>query len=97
MKNGLFKVRLLNKEGKTSGSNGPLLDNMVVSKRVLGTVVRQTAVFAHRSLSQDSGPVGPMRRRKQKIDAIAKEFSPKQQPFNEFLSQLFFKKGEARV
>lgn len=94
MRNGLYKIRILNKEGKPFGSVGPLLDQMIVAKRVLGVMVRLTAISIHRLLSQDSGPISALRRRRQKIAQISKEYS-RPQPFDDFLTALFSKKLKA--
>ena len=50
--NGLYLIRIFKKEGV--GLFGPLLDEMIVSKHILGAALRQTALHASRVCNSKS-------------------------------------------
>ncbi|XP_035223369.1 ral GTPase-activating protein subunit beta-like isoform X3 [Stegodyphus dumicola] len=88
LESGLFQIKLQGPAGKMSIAL-PLVDGMVVSRRTLGTLVRQTALNMLRRKRLDADSCQPPHvRRKLKIqDAISKYNRKLSEP--EFLSSLF--------
>ncbi|XP_062853545.1 ral GTPase-activating protein subunit beta isoform X2 [Trichomycterus rosablanca] len=93
LKTGLFRIKLHGAMGKFSMVI-PLVDNMVVSRRSLGFLVRQTVINACRRKRLDSDSYSPPHvRRKQKIAEIVNRYRNKQlEP--EFYTSLFQEVGE---
>ncbi|XP_018581458.1 ral GTPase-activating protein subunit beta isoform X5 [Scleropages formosus] len=93
LKTGLFRIKLHGAMGKFSMVI-PLVDGMVVSRRSLGFLVRQTVINACRRKRLESDSYTPPHvRRKQKIAEIANRYRNKQlEP--EFYTSLFQEVGE---
>ncbi|KAJ8400593.1 hypothetical protein AAFF_G00393620 [Aldrovandia affinis] len=93
LKTGLFRVKLHGAMGKFSMVI-PLVDGMVVSRRALGFLVRQTVINACRRKRLESDSHNPPHvRRKQKIAEIVNKYRNKQlEP--EFYTSLFQEVGE---
>lgn len=66
---------------------------MVLSKRLLGEMVRRTAILAHRMLTMDRNPVAPLLIRKAKIEELVAGFG-KTMAYDDFLTYLFVKKQQ---
>lgn len=96
LKTGLFRIKLHGAMGKFSMVI-PLVDNMVVSRRSLGFLVRQTVINACRRKRLDSDSYSPPHvRRKQKIAEIVNRYRNKQlEP--EFYTSLFQEVGETSL
>lgn len=96
LKTGLFRIKLQGAMGKF-GMVVPLVDNMVVSRRSLGFLVRQTVINACRRKRLDSDSYSPPHvRRKQKIAEIVNRYRNKQlEP--EFYTSLFQEVGETSL
>ncbi|XP_072571548.1 ral GTPase-activating protein subunit beta isoform X4 [Paramormyrops kingsleyae] len=92
LKTGLFRIRLHGAVGKFN-MVVPLVDGMVVSRRSLGFLVRQTVINACRRKRLESDSYSPPHvRRKQKIAEIANRYRNKQlEP--EFYTSLFQEVG----
>ncbi|KAL1021288.1 hypothetical protein UPYG_G00011250 [Umbra pygmaea] len=95
LRTGLFRVRLLGAMGKFSMVI-PLVDGMVVSRRALGFLVRQTVINVCRRKRLESETYSPPHvRRKQKIADIVHRYRNKQlEP--EFYTSLFREVGEGK-
>uniref|UniRef100_A0A3Q3FK96 Ral GTPase-activating protein subunit beta n=1 Tax=Labrus bergylta TaxID=56723 RepID=A0A3Q3FK96_9LABR len=95
LKTGLFRVRLHGAVGKF-GMVIPLVDGMVVSRRALGFLVRQTVINVCRRKRLESDLYNPPHvRRKQKITEIVQRYRNKQlEP--EFYTSLFHEVGEGK-
>ncbi|XP_071767266.1 ral GTPase-activating protein subunit beta-like isoform X9 [Centroberyx gerrardi] len=95
LKTGLFRIRLHGAVGKFSMVI-PLVDGMVVSRRALGFLVRQTVINVCRRKRLESDLYNPPHvRRKQKITEIVQRYRNKQlEP--EFYTSLFHEVGEGR-
>ncbi|KAM9343162.1 ral GTPase-activating protein subunit beta isoform 3-T3 [Pholidichthys leucotaenia] len=95
LKTGLFRIRLHGAVGKF-GMVIPLVDGMVVSRRALGFLVRQTVINVCRRKRLESDLYNPPHvRRKQKITEIVQRYRNKQlEP--EFYTSLFHEVGEGR-
>ncbi|XP_010874093.3 ral GTPase-activating protein subunit beta isoform X2 [Esox lucius] len=95
LRTGLFRVRLHGAMGKFSMVI-PLVDGMVVSRRALGFLVRQTVINVCRRKRLESETYSPPHvRRKQKIADIVHRYRNKQlEP--EFYTSLFREVGEGR-
>ncbi|XP_036388548.1 ral GTPase-activating protein subunit beta-like [Megalops cyprinoides] len=93
LKTGLFRVKLHGAAGKFSMAI-PLVDGMVVSRRALGFLVRQTVINMCRRKRLESDSHNPPHvRRKQKITDIISRYRNKQlEP--EFYTSLFQEVGE---
>lgn len=88
LKTGLFRIKLNRNSGKYSLAL-PLVDGMVVSRRALGSLVRQTVVNVCRRRRLESDSYSPPHvRRKQKIVEIAQRYR-NQQLEPEFYASLF--------
>ncbi|XP_030632552.1 ral GTPase-activating protein subunit beta isoform X1 [Chanos chanos] len=96
LKTGLFRIKLHGAMGKFSMVI-PLVENMVVSRRSLGFLVRQTVINACRRKRLESDSYSPPHvRRKQKIADIVNRYRNKQlEP--EFYTSLFQEVGEASL
>ncbi|XP_076849474.1 ral GTPase-activating protein subunit beta isoform X2 [Brachyhypopomus gauderio] len=96
LKTGLFRIKLHGAIGKFSMVI-PLVDNMVVSRRALGFLVRQTVINACRRKRLESDSYSPPHvRRKQKIADIVNRYRNKQlEP--EFYTSLFQEVGETSL
>uniref|UniRef100_A0A3B4CHC8 Ral GTPase-activating protein subunit beta n=1 Tax=Pygocentrus nattereri TaxID=42514 RepID=A0A3B4CHC8_PYGNA len=96
LKTGLFRIKLHGAMGKFSMVI-PLVDNMVVSRRSLGFLVRQTVINACRRKRLESDSYSPPHvRRKQKIAEIVNRYRNKQlEP--EFYTSLFQEVGETSL
>uniref|UniRef100_A0A667ZDS2 Ral GTPase-activating protein subunit beta n=1 Tax=Myripristis murdjan TaxID=586833 RepID=A0A667ZDS2_9TELE len=96
LKTGLFRIRLHGAVGKFSMVI-PLVDGMVVSRRALGFLVRQTVINVCRRKRLESDLYNPPHvRRKQKITEIVQRYRNKQlEP--EFYTSLFHEVGEGRL
>uniref|UniRef100_W5K047 Ral GTPase-activating protein subunit beta n=1 Tax=Astyanax mexicanus TaxID=7994 RepID=W5K047_ASTMX len=96
LKTGLFRIKLHGAMGKFSMVI-PLVDNMVVSRRSLGFLVRQTVINACRRKRLESDSYSPPHvRRKQKISEIVNRYRNKQlEP--EFYTSLFQEVGETSL
>ncbi|XP_026068730.1 ral GTPase-activating protein subunit beta isoform X1 [Carassius auratus] len=96
LKTGLFRIKLHGALGKFSMVI-PLVDNMVVSRRSLGFLVRQTVINACRRKRLESDSYSPPHvRRKQKIAEIVNRYRNKQlEP--EFYTSLFQEVGETSL
>uniref|UniRef100_A0A672MQG2 Ral GTPase activating protein non-catalytic subunit beta n=1 Tax=Sinocyclocheilus grahami TaxID=75366 RepID=A0A672MQG2_SINGR len=94
LKTGLFRVKLHGALGKFNMVI-PLVDNMVVSRRSLGFLVRQTVINACRRKRLESDSYSPPHvRRKQKITEIVNRYRNKQlEP--EFYTSLFLEVRES--
>ncbi|XP_055767024.1 ral GTPase-activating protein subunit beta-like isoform X2 [Salvelinus fontinalis] len=92
LKTGLFRIRLHGALGKFS-MVVPLVDGMVVSRRSLGFLVRQTVINACRRKRLESDSYNPPHvRRKQKIAEVVNRYRNKQlEP--EFYTTLFQEVG----
>jgi len=90
LKSGLYHVRVF-KDNKPF-LIGPIMDTMILSKRLLGELVRRTSIFANRLVTQDKSIIAPMVSRKQKIDEFAKEFG-RNYAYDDYLTALFTKKA----
>ncbi|CAG01700.1 unnamed protein product, partial [Tetraodon nigroviridis] len=92
LKTGLFRIRLHGAVGKF-GMVIPLVDGMVVSRRALGFLVRQTVINMCRRKRLESDLYNPPHvRRKQKITEIVQRYRNKQlEP--EFYTSLFHEVG----
>uniref|UniRef100_A0A3Q3IWP6 Rap-GAP domain-containing protein n=1 Tax=Monopterus albus TaxID=43700 RepID=A0A3Q3IWP6_MONAL len=92
---GLFRIRLHGAVGKF-GMVIPLVDGMVVSRRALGFLVRQTVINVCRRKRLESDLYNPPHvRRKQKITEIVQRYRNKQlEP--EFYTSLFHEVGEGK-
>uniref|UniRef100_A0A8C7Z4B9 Ral GTPase activating protein non-catalytic subunit beta n=1 Tax=Oryzias sinensis TaxID=183150 RepID=A0A8C7Z4B9_9TELE len=95
LKTGLFRIRLHGAVGKF-GMVIPLVDGMVVSRRALGFLVRQTVINLCRRKRLESDLYNPPHvRRKQKITEIVQRYRTKQlEP--EFYTSLFQEVGEGK-
>ncbi|XP_063730875.1 ral GTPase-activating protein subunit beta isoform X1 [Eleginops maclovinus] len=95
LKTGLFRIRLHGAVGKF-GMVIPLVDGMVVSRRALGFLVRQTVINVCRRKRLESDLYNPPHvRRKQKITEIVQRYRNKQlEP--EFYTSLFHEVGEGK-
>ncbi|XP_068601913.1 ral GTPase-activating protein subunit beta-like [Brachionichthys hirsutus] len=95
LKTGLFRIRLHGAMGKF-GMVIPLVDGMVVSRRALGFLVRQTVINVCRRKRLESDLYNPPHvRRKQKITEIVQRYRNKQlEP--EFYTSLFHEVGEGK-
>uniref|UniRef100_A0A672NMV5 Ral GTPase-activating protein subunit beta n=1 Tax=Sinocyclocheilus grahami TaxID=75366 RepID=A0A672NMV5_SINGR len=96
LKTGLFRIKLHGAMGKFNMVI-PLVDNMVVSRRSLGFLVRQTVINACRRKRLESDSYSPPHvRRKQKIAEIVNRYRNKQlEP--EFYTSLFQEVGETSL
>ncbi|KAI2663943.1 Ral GTPase-activating protein subunit beta [Labeo rohita] len=96
LKTGLFRIKLHGAMGKFNMVI-PLVDNMVVSRRSLGFLVRQTVINACRRKRLESDSYSPPHvRRKQKIAEIVNRYRNKQlEP--EFYTSLFLEVGETSL
>ncbi|KAL2090574.1 hypothetical protein ACEWY4_012837 [Coilia grayii] len=96
LKTGLFRIRLHGAMGKFSMLI-PLVDGMVVSRRSLGFLVRQTVINACRRKRLESDSYSPPHvRRKQKMADIVNRYRNKQlEP--EFYTSLFQEVGEGSL
>uniref|UniRef100_A0A8C1ME28 Ral GTPase-activating protein subunit beta n=1 Tax=Cyprinus carpio TaxID=7962 RepID=A0A8C1ME28_CYPCA len=96
LKTGLFRIKLHGAMGKFSMVI-PLVDNMVVSRRSLGFLVRQTVINACRRKRLESDSYSPPHvRRKQKIAEIVNRYRNKQlEP--EFYTSLFLEVSETSL
>ncbi|KAI4894193.1 hypothetical protein NFI96_011735 [Prochilodus magdalenae] len=96
LKTGLFRIKLHGAMGKFSMVI-PLVDNMVVSRRSLGFLVRQTVINVCRRKRLESDSYSPPHvRRKQKIAEIVNRYRNKQlEP--EFYTSLFQEVGETSL
>ncbi|KAJ7999572.1 hypothetical protein DPEC_G00195810 [Dallia pectoralis] len=96
LKTGLFRIRLHGTLGKFS-MVVPLVDGMVVSRRSLGFLVRQTVINACRRKRLESDSYNPPHvRRKQKIAEVVNHYRNKQlEP--EFYSALFQEVGDGNL
>ncbi|XP_062401605.1 ral GTPase-activating protein subunit beta isoform X1 [Sardina pilchardus] len=96
LKTGLFRIKLHGAMGKFSMVI-PLVDGMVVSRRSLGFLVRQTVINACRRKRLESDSYSPPHvRRKQKIADIVNRYRNKQlEP--EFYTSLFQEVGEGSL
>ncbi|XP_035243425.1 ral GTPase-activating protein subunit beta-like isoform X2 [Anguilla anguilla] len=96
LKTGLFRIKLPGAMGKFSMVI-PLVDGMVVSRRALGFLVRQTVINACRRKRLESDSYNPPHvRRKQKIAEIVNKYRNKQlEP--EFYTSLFQEVGEGSL
>uniref|UniRef100_A0A673G501 Ral GTPase-activating protein subunit beta n=1 Tax=Sinocyclocheilus rhinocerous TaxID=307959 RepID=A0A673G501_9TELE len=96
LKTGLFRVKLHGALGKFNMVI-PLVDNMVVSRRSLGFLVRQTVINACRRKRLESDSYSPPHvRRKQKITEIVNRYRNKQlEP--EFYTSLFLEVRETSL
>ncbi|XP_063071231.1 ral GTPase-activating protein subunit beta isoform X10 [Engraulis encrasicolus] len=96
LKTGLFRIKLHGAMGKFSMVI-PLVDGMVVSRRSLGFLVRQTVINACRRKRLESDSYSPPHvRRKQKMADIVNRYRNKQlEP--EFYTSLFQEVGEASL
>ncbi|KAG7478385.1 hypothetical protein MATL_G00079760 [Megalops atlanticus] len=96
LKTGLFRIKLHGAVGKFSMVI-PLVDGMVVSRRALGFLVRQTVINTCRRKRLESDSYNPPHvRRKQKIAEIVNKYRNKQlEP--EFYTSLFQEVGERSV
>ncbi|KAL1272258.1 hypothetical protein QQF64_028120 [Cirrhinus molitorella] len=96
LKTGLFRIKLHGAMGKFNMVI-PLVDNMVVSRRSLGFLVRQTVINACRRKRLESDSYSPPHvRRKQKIVEIVNRYRNKQlEP--EFYTSLFLEVGETSL
>jgi hypothetical protein len=70
---GLYRIRLVTRENRIP-TFGPLADNMKLSKRVLGPMVRMTAIAATRQLQPETALLAPCTIRKNRIEEIAKQY-----------------------
>nr|XP_040050152.1 ral GTPase-activating protein subunit beta-like isoform X4 [Gasterosteus aculeatus aculeatus] len=95
LKTGLFRIRLHGAMGKF-GMVIPLVDGMVVSRRALGFLVRQTVINVCRRKRLESDLYNPPHvRRKQKITEMVQRYRNKQlEP--EFYTSLFHEVGEGK-
>ncbi|XP_062316123.1 ral GTPase-activating protein subunit beta-like [Osmerus eperlanus] len=95
LKTGLFRIRLHGAVGKFSMVL-PLVDGMVVGRRVLGFLVRQTVINVCRRRRLESDTYNPPHvRRKQKITEVVHRYRNKQlEP--EFYTSLFQEVGVER-
>ncbi|XP_062315849.1 ral GTPase-activating protein subunit beta isoform X3 [Osmerus eperlanus] len=96
LRTGLFRIRLHGATGKFS-MVVPLVDGMVVSRRSLGFLVRQTVINACRRRRLESDSYNPPHvRRKQKIAEVVNRYRNKQlEP--EFYTSLFQEVGETSL
>ncbi|XP_056606388.1 ral GTPase-activating protein subunit beta isoform X3 [Triplophysa dalaica] len=96
LKTGLFRIKLHGALGKFNMVI-PLVDNMVVSRRSLGFLVRETVINACRRKRLESDSYSPPHvRRKQKISEIVNRYRNKQlEP--EFYTSLFLEVGETSL
>ncbi|XP_026121508.1 ral GTPase-activating protein subunit beta-like isoform X2 [Carassius auratus] len=96
LKTGLFRIKLHGAMGKFNMVI-PLVDNMVVSRRSLGFLVRQTVINACRRKRLESDSYSPPHvRRKHKIAEIVNRYRNKQlEP--EFYTSLFLEVGETSL
>uniref|UniRef100_A0A8C1KJV4 Ral GTPase-activating protein subunit beta n=1 Tax=Cyprinus carpio TaxID=7962 RepID=A0A8C1KJV4_CYPCA len=96
LKTGLFRIKLHGALGKFNMVI-PLVDNMVVSRRSLGFLVRQTVINACRRKRLESDSYSPPHvRRKHKIAEIVNRYRNKQlEP--EFYTSLFLEVGETSL
>lgn len=88
LNSGLLRVKLVGPTGRMSMST-PLLDGIVVSKRALGSLVRQTAlnICRRRRLDNDNYHPPHVRRRLKVVDLLGKYCREMSQP--QLLSYLF--------
>lgn len=88
LQSGLFQVKVQGRGTKVTQAL-PLVDGMVVSRRVLGVLIRQTALnlCRRRRLEAEMCPP-PHVRRRMKIQEIGNKFQL-QQPQSELYEQLF--------
>uniref|UniRef100_A0A3P9P8E5 Ral GTPase-activating protein subunit beta n=1 Tax=Poecilia reticulata TaxID=8081 RepID=A0A3P9P8E5_POERE len=95
LKTGLFRIGLHGAVGKF-GMVIPLVDGMVVSRRALGFLVRQTVINVCRRKRLESDLYNPPHvRRKQKITEIVQRYRNKQlEP--EFYTSLFHEVGDGK-
>ncbi|XP_061745978.1 ral GTPase-activating protein subunit beta-like isoform X5 [Nerophis ophidion] len=95
LKTGLFRIRLHGAVGKF-GMVNPLVDGMVVSRRALGFLVRQTVINVCRRKRLESDSYNPPHvRRKQRITEMVQRYRNKQlEP--EFYTSLFREVGEGK-
>ncbi|XP_051986112.1 ral GTPase-activating protein subunit beta-like isoform X6 [Xyrauchen texanus] len=96
LKTGLFRIKLHGAMGKFNMVI-PLVDNMVISRRSLGFLVRQTVINACRRKRLESDSYSPPHvRRKQKIAEIVNRYRNKQlEP--EFYTSLFLEVNESSL
>uniref|UniRef100_A0A8C5DL33 Ral GTPase-activating protein subunit beta n=1 Tax=Gouania willdenowi TaxID=441366 RepID=A0A8C5DL33_GOUWI len=96
LKTGLFRLRLHGAVGKF-GMVIPVVDGMVVSRRALGFLVRQTVINVCRRKRLESDFYNPPHvRRKQKITEMVQRYRNKQlEP--EFYTSLFHELGEGKL
>ncbi|XP_054710281.1 ral GTPase-activating protein subunit beta-like isoform X3 [Uloborus diversus] len=88
LQSGLFQIKLQGPAGKMSIAL-PLVDGMVVSRRTLGTLVRQTALNMLRRKRLDADSCQPPHvRRKLKIQEVINRYHKKLSE-SEFISSLF--------
>uniref|UniRef100_A0A3Q2ZWK8 Ral GTPase-activating protein subunit beta n=1 Tax=Kryptolebias marmoratus TaxID=37003 RepID=A0A3Q2ZWK8_KRYMA len=95
LKTGLFRIRLHGAVGKF-GMVIPLVDGMVVSRRALGFLVRETVINVCRRKRLESDLYNPPHvRRKHKITEIVQRYRNKQlEP--EFYTSLFHEVGDGK-
>lgn len=86
LQSGLYRIRLVTRENRPLLA-GPLTDNMKLSRRVLGPMVRMTAISATRFLQPESSILAPCSIRKNRIEEIAKAY---QRPiaFDDWMSNI---------
>ncbi|XP_051562541.1 ral GTPase-activating protein subunit beta-like isoform X3 [Myxocyprinus asiaticus] len=96
LKTGLFRIKLHGAMGKFNMVI-PLVDNMVISRRSLGFLVRQTVINACRRKRLESDSYSPPHvRRKQKIAEIVNRYRNKQlEP--EFYTSLFLEVNKSSL
>eukprot|EP00105_Crassostrea_gigas_P012708 XP_011428787.1 PREDICTED: ral GTPase-activating protein subunit beta-like [Crassostrea gigas] len=88
LQNGLFRIHMEGNTGKISMAI-PLVDGMVVSRRTLGSMVRQTAINIGRRKRLESDSYQPPHvRRKIKIQEIVDKYHLKMTE-SEFYTALF--------
>jgi len=93
--NGLFRIQIFRKE--KIPFFGPLLDGMVVNKKILCSLVRQTAINAsRRARSLTKGYQRPFPTRNAFIKEIIQRFKT-EKTFDEFLASLYPVKTEVEV
>ncbi|KAJ9051419.1 hypothetical protein DSO57_1004829 [Entomophthora muscae] len=92
LKNDMYDVRIHKDEH--AGHFGPLLNGMVLSKRVLPSLVRAAVVNAHRSILCNSvgyhhNALNSSIQRARDIDAIIKKHKNASMPFDEVMSNIY--------
>jgi len=86
--NGMYQVRVVSKDKETSNV-GPLLDNMMLRKDVLASLVRTTAINGTQKVESIKGdPVKPYAARKKLIEDIAAKFK-REESVEQFFTSIF--------